>query len=151
MITPTHAHSEIRKVAGPAGATGVKVLTPKTGPNTLAAFVPAPARTVNADGLPVKPQGPANITKPAPTAITGGSPIMAGADRTRTTAKPPVSTVNNDFVAVADMVGVLRLRPGDVERLQNHGISIGVRNGVLCIARQYIPSATGIILQSRGQ
>lgn len=104
----------------------------------------------NSDGLPTKAKAPAIISKPAPTVITGGNPIMAGADRSRTPAVAPTSTQVNDFVAIESLAGIASLRPGEVEHLAAHGISAGIRNGVLSISRKYEPAATGILLAARG-
>jgi hypothetical protein len=119
------------------------VTSPKTGPNVLNPFKPAPAKTVNADGTPFKPQTSSTITHPGPVVTSGSGPILAAGDRSRTPAKPPASVNNDDFVSI-------NLRPGEVDVLAQHGISVGIRQGMLSIKRLYEPAALGILQQARG-
>lgn len=109
------------------------------------------AAGVNADGTETKAKTPAIITKPSPTVIAGGSPYMAGNDRSRTPAKAPASTVNGDFIPVTSMTGVGGLRPGEIEVLARHGINVGLRAGVLTIERKYHLSASAVLFAARGQ
>jgi hypothetical protein len=106
-------------------------------------------KNFNADGTPTKAPTPAVIGPKASPVISGGSPIMSATDRSRVQAKAPTSDQGNDFVAIESLNGVGALRPGEVEHLAAHGISAGIRNGVLCVTRKYAPAATGIIQQGR--
>ena len=108
------------------------------------------AERVNVDGNETKLSNSAVVQK-GHANITSGSPITAGADRTRTAAVMPQSGVAGNFVAVADMSAVVGLRPGELEHLQGHGISVGVVNGVLSVQRKYAPAAQGLIQQVRGR
>jgi hypothetical protein len=122
--TSTHAHCEpLRKAAQPTKAT---------------------PRPVNADGTETKATVPSRIGGGSPI-IGGGSPIIA-----RPKAPTPAQG-ERDFVPIGEIDGIKSLRPGDVERLQGHGIYLGLVNGLLCIRRLYVPSAQGIIQQARGQ
>lgn len=145
--------THLAKKAGPDGSTaGVSVTTPNAGPNVLTPFVSAPPRTVNADGTDYRPQAGAIISKPGPTVTNGTGAVIerrVGADLASIPTTPQ-SDASGNFVAVKDLAEISGLlAPGDIERLGNHGISVGVRNGLLSIRREYAPTAVGIILQAR--
>ncbi len=72
--------------------------------------------------------------------------IKAGADASRLTAKPPASGLSDSpFVALADIPG--GGSRGAIEHLEAHGISVGVKDGVLSLRRLYLPSATSLLSQ----
>jgi hypothetical protein len=157
MSTPnhsTHAHCEpqrIAKAAGPdSGTAGVNVTNPKPRPNVLLPQNVSPAKTMESDGRTARQNTPTTIGQKTPVIISGSGPKMPGLDRSRTPAKPPASTNKGNFVSFADMPGVVGLRPGEVEFLGSHGITVGVAAGVLSIARIYVPAATSLLAQMRG-
>lgn len=110
------------------------------------ATVPAPATLcrigVVAAGVPTKTPGPViqqRVTGQKPTINTNG---------TRWKAPEPAAVSNS--VAINDLPGISTLRPGEAEYLSAHGITLGLRNGLLSLNRAYAPAAAGIILQVRG-
>jgi hypothetical protein len=110
----------------------------------------APRKTAENDGRTPRISAPTVLGSTKGGKVGTGSPLVTGTDRARATAKAPTSTGNGDFVAIGDIAGVGLLRPGEVEHLAGHGISVGVHQGVLKVSRTYVPTVAGLIAQARG-
>jgi hypothetical protein len=148
-----YAHTEPLRKAGPDGSTaGVNIRSVTSVQTNAALPTTATPRTTNADGKDTKPQAGAIISKPGPTVTSGTGAVIerrVGADLASIPTTPQ-SDASGNFVAVKDLAEISGLlAPGDIERLGNYGISVGVRNGLLSIKREYVPAAVGIILQAR--
>lgn len=103
---------------------------------------------VNADGLAVR-NAPVRITTGAPV-MSNGKTLLPGTDTSRIPAKAPSTGANeHSFVAVASTT-IGSLRPGDLEHLAGHGVTVGLQAGIFTIKREFAPAAEGIIGQLRG-
>ena len=73
--------------------------------------------------------------------------MNASHDRSRTLAKLPASTIAGDFVPLASMARAAGLCPDAVEVLAQHGITAGIRAGILSVERKYAPAASAVLNQ----
>lgn len=144
----THAHADrLAKVSPTPSDAGVNVSNVTGTANNKALPKGTAPNTLNSDGLPVKATTPAIIGTKKPVVMGNGVVTMAGADRSRTAAKAPTSEADDrPFVPLDELGSGYRV----VEHLQNHGVAVGIKNGILTVARAYVPSAKNLIAQLSG-
>ncbi len=156
-LTAAHTHADAeptkpkRSGAGDGTAAALQAIKKghaDTGRDRLAKA--AASASQNADGTATKPKTPTIMGEKTPVSLTGGSPLLPGADRSRTPAKAPASALpESPFVPIAQ-TPIGWFRPHEIEHLANHGVSVGIVNGIMSIKREYLPSATGLISLARG-
>lgn len=132
----------LSKVTPAAGDAGVVVSNVTAVQQNAALPSKASPQTLNSDGLPLR-NAQVRMTNGSPL-VSNGSPIMPGADRSRTLAKPLTSAVDDRPFIPLDELGS---GFGAIEHLQAHGVSVGIHNGVLTVARAYVPTAKNLIAQ----
>lgn len=138
------ARDRIVKMTPAAGDAGVNVRTVTAVQQNAAMPTKATPQTVNGDGLATKPTKPAIMGTKKPVTVTGGSPLMAGADRSREAAKPLDSgEIGPAFHAMSHLPK--GDHPAAIQLLEQHGISVGIKDGILVIQRKYVVAATGLL------